>query len=359
MCIPEDYPEHEYDTPEWLRAGSTNGGVKMGAASSESSASEGRLIVERMPITYEGYTYPHGHIAYIEGAGPKPVILVHPNYAGLKQFDIDQCCFLARCGYAALCVDHYQESELYTFEDRNPRRSHHAGTAIPLDLNTDQRTAARRHGVGAFTCMNDALQHPKHWRGLMRANLEMAWAHPAVESGLAGAIGYCFGGQACIEHVRAGHPLQAVVSFHGLLHSKPLKTNEDGSPNFNAGRISDEEYETKFFDDVNTYDTDCKVLIENGDLDDEVPQSDIDKFKDEMDAHGVDWRFNNHAQTPHGFALAAGVWSTAYHEAADRRSTLSMLSLFAEVWPQYPQNYVAANACGTVLGQAILTGAKL
>ena len=25
-------------------------------------------------------------------------------------------------------------------------------------------------------------------------------------------------------------------------------------------------------------------------------------------------RFNNHAQTPHGFALPPGVWSTAYQE---------------------------------------------
>jgi hypothetical protein len=224
MCIPEDYPEDEYATPDWLRPGSADHGghgvTAVGTAGE--SAAEGRLVVERMPITYEGYTYPHGHIAYIEGAGPKPVVLVHPNCAspfglasfsqtcskpdkpsplhgradaGLKQFDIDQCCFLARCGYAAMCVDHYRETELYAFEDRNPRRSHHAGTAIPLELNKDQRAAARRHGVGAFTCMNDALQHPKHWRGLMKANLEMAWAHPAVESGLAAAIGYCFGGQ--------------------------------------------------------------------------------------------------------------------------------------------------------------------
>ena len=58
-------------------------------------------------------------------------------------------------------------------------------------------------------------------------------------------------------------------------------------------------------------------------------------------------------------ALHCSVYSTAYHELADRRSTLSMLSLFAEVWPQHPQYVVATNACGTVLGQAVLTGAKL
>ena len=66
-----------------------------------------------------------------------------------------------------------------------------------------------------------------------------------------------------------------------------------------------------------------------------------------------------HAQTPHGFALAEGVWSTAYTEAADRRSTLSMLSLFAEVWPEHAQFPVATNACGTTLGQAVMSAAKL
>ena len=53
------------------------------------------------------------------------------------------------------------------------------------------------------------------------------------------------------------------------------------------------------------------------------------------------------------------VWSTAYTEAADRRSTLSMLSLFAEVWPDYPQYAVESNACGTALGQAVVSAAKL
>ena len=80
-------------------------------------------------------------------------------------------------------------------------------------------TSTPRHFFGAFTRMNARLSDPAHWRGLMAANLEMAFAHPAVERGLAAAIGYCFGGQAVLEQVRAGHQLQAVVSFHGLLHS--------------------------------------------------------------------------------------------------------------------------------------------
>jgi hypothetical protein len=53
------------------------------------------------------------------------------------------------------------------------------------------------------------------------------------------------------------------------------------------------------------------------------------------------------------------MWGTAYHEDADRRSTLSMLQLFAECWPMFPQHTVETNACGTALGQAITTAARL
>lgn len=59
-------------------------------------AKPGDLIVEEFPITFEGYTYKYGRIAYIKGRGPRPVILVHHNYCGLKQFDVDQACFIAR-----------------------------------------------------------------------------------------------------------------------------------------------------------------------------------------------------------------------------------------------------------------------
>jgi hypothetical protein len=36
-----------------------------------------------------------------------------------------------------------------------------------------------------------------------------------------------------------------------------------------------------------------------------------------------------------------------------------MLQLFAETWPEFPQYSVATNACGTALGQAVLSAAKL
>lgn len=104
----------------------------------------------------------------------------------------------------------------------------------------------------------------------------------------------------------------------------------------------------------NRHTTSCKVLIENGDHDDIVPTTSVNDFKAEMDAAGIDWRFHNHARTPHGFALAPGVWASEYKEDADRRSTLSMLSLFAEVWPEFYQETVECNAAGTKLGQGVM-----
>ena len=75
-------------------------------------------MVEDFPITFEGYSYPYGRLCYIKGRPPVPVILVHHNYAGLKQFDVDQACFIARAGYVGLAVDLYQETATFTAEDR-------------------------------------------------------------------------------------------------------------------------------------------------------------------------------------------------------------------------------------------------
>jgi len=340
MCGPDaELPEKPYRTPSCLRPVAT------------ASAGEG-LVVENFPITFEGYTYAHGRIAYCKGRPPAPVVLVHPNYAGLKQFDVDQACFLAKVGYVGLALDLYKVTPEYTFEDRGLLKNDLRG--LPKD---QIQTRVAKHFQAAFVAMNDLLLNPKSWRGLMSAYLDAAQAHPAVHPGLAGAIGYCLGGQCVLEQVRAGHQLQAIVSFHGLLHSRPCVR----SPSIDPGnRMTDEEVAKEVDMAQNSYRKDCKVLIENGDLDEAVPEESITAWKKEMDDQGIDWRFNNHARTPHGFALAPGIISTAYVEAADRRSTLSMLSLFAEVWPSFPQYPVESNACGTVLGQhIIIPSAKL
>lgn len=305
-------------------------------------AAGGGLALEHFPITYEGYTFQYGRIAYLSDAAPAPVVLVFPNYAGLKQFDIDVAVFLARVGYVGLAVDLYKDIPgEYAYVDRNPQKGCNP-------------KAIRNHQLGSNVAMDQLLRAPKYWRGLMRAFLDAAYAHPAVKAGLGGAVGYCLGGQCVLEQVRAGHPIQAAVSFHGVYHSRPRHTSIDR-------RMTKEEYAWEVDEAPNAYNRQCKVLIEHGDYDvrDGRDAVSISEWKSEMDAEGIDWQFHNHARTPHGFALAPGVWSNAYTEAADRRSTLSMLALFAEVWPEFPQHPVESNACGTKLGQFVAPTAKL
>lgn len=338
MCVPDTNPPSEpYQTRQHLLP-SARGQSLLEAQATNA----GELVIEEFPLSYNGYTYTHSRIAYVTGRGPVPVVLVYPNYAGLKQFDVDVAAFLARCGYVGLAVDLYKDVPgEYTFADRNPHR----------DASAD---IIKRHRSGSSRAMDDLLRAPKDWRVLMHAYLAAAFAHLAVSDGLAGAIGYCLGGQCVLEHVRAGHLLQAVVSFHGVYHSRPRHAKEDR-------RLTKEEFEGEVDLAVDAYGSACRVLVEHGDHDtrDGRDGASIAAWKEEMDAVGVDWRFNNHARTPHGFALAPGVWSNAYTESSDRRSTLAMLSLFSETWPAFPQYAVEANACGTVLGQHFVSRSRL
>jgi dienelactone hydrolase len=240
--------------------------------------------VEPFPLTFEGYTYAHGHIAYVEGRPPAPVIQVQHNYAGLKQFDIDQACFLARCGYVGLAVDLYREYDIigaddpaltYAFVDRDPKRDLNGyGQNIKGQVSDAQKARALRHGAGSTGCMYGLLRNPKHYRGLMGAWLDHARTHPAVHPEYAGSIGYCLGGQSLLEQVRDGQNVQAVVSFHGLLHSRPPPFPGEQSANAELAasrggffeRMTKEEFEShpKIDNAPNNHNTGCKVLIENG-----------------------------------------------------------------------------------------------
>lgn len=325
MCGDDGAPSGKSDAPSYLKP------TPLG------SARNGDLVVEEFPVTYGGHTYPHGRIAYIKGSAPVPVILVHHNYAGMKQFDIDQACFLARAGYVGLATDLYKERDGYAYADRTPTED-----------DTEEQRKKCFHG--AFDSMNALLRDPKSWRGLMAEYLELAFAHPAVANGRAGAIGYCLGGQSCLEQLRGGQKVQVLVTLHGLLHSRPMYKDDCYN---SMRRLTKEDYAKEVDVPPTSCTPGCVLIVENGGWDHEVPAETIGEFMQEMDASQVDWRFNFHARTPHGWALAPSCpgGGAMYREVADRRSTKSMLAAFAEVWPDVEQHPVEANACGTKLGK--------
>jgi dienelactone hydrolase len=272
-------------------------------------------------IECAGETYLGHLVAPPESDGARPLVMVIHNYQGLKFFDVDVAEYLARVGYVGLAIDMYG--------DRVPPPDR----VFPTDPSRIE--AFQKRCFEAMVVMDHDLPT---FRGLVGAWLDAGQKHPSVDSAeSASAIGYCFGGVAVLEAVRAGLDLASVVSFHGL-----LQTGEDGSPalaGVNRPPIKDAE---------NVYNTQTVVLVENGADDHLVPAQSMTRFFEEMDNAGVDWIFHHHARTPHGFALPTSLGPPGHlHEATDRRSTVNMLSVLREVYPQVKQNPVTHNAAGT------------
>ena len=289
------------------------------------------IVLEDLSVRFEGYDYV-SKIAFRENAKRRPLVLIFPNYAGLKQFDVDVAVFLARCGYCAVAVEMYKDTAEYPRRLRNPSP----------DSSREDLVA---HRAGSFSAMNEWLKSPQAWRKFMSSILARGQKHRAAHPRLAASIGYCFGGQCALEQVRNGDALQGIVSLHGVLSSRPYCEPLDFASKRDLReeeRASDENFNSS-----------CAILIENGHLDHYTSSPKArQRFWEEMkERNAQDVRFNDHWQADHGFALAPGVISNKYNQAADRRSTISMLGLFAELWPEYysRSSIPTKNACGTTL----------
>lgn len=120
------------------------------------------------------------------------------------------------------------------------------------------------------------------------------------------AIGYCFGGTAVLELARAGTPLAAVASFHGLL-TTPLPAE--------PGAIE------------------ARVLACTGARDPLVPLADVSAFQAEMAAAGADWQLAVFGTALHSFTNSAvdalGDEKMAYDAEAEAASW-AMLELFLQ-----------------------------
>jgi len=276
---------------------------------------------EKISVNFRGAEYLGHIVAPAESAGPRPLVLVIHNYQGLKYFDVDVAEYLARLGYVGLAIDMY--GELVPADQRT-------WPTDPRSVEAFQETCFK----GMVACDHDF----EFFRALLSEWLDRGLSHPTVDSSVsAAAIGYCFGGVAVLEAVRGGLDFSGVVSFHGL-----LQTGEDGSPAM-FGVVRPPVKPCDNAHNVNTI-----VLIENGKDDHLVSDESKQRFYEEMDAAGVSWIFHDYAKTPHGFALPLSLGPPGHlHEDADRRSTMSMLNLFREIFPGVIQNRVGHNAAGT------------
>jgi dienelactone hydrolase len=206
---------------------------------------------------------------------PRAAIVVFPTIMNATPAVEHKATMLAEAGYLALIADFYGKRPANFDEAR----------AFAAEVRPD----------------------PLAYRSRLKAGLKALATLTEAQGLPLAAIGFCMGGQAALELARDGAPLEAVVSFHGLL---------DTALPAEPGRIT------------------ARVLVCHGDADPMVPRSQVLAFWEEMDVAQANWHFHSYSGVKHGFTNPAPTENpaTAYGPSADRQSWAAMLELFDEVF---------------------------
>jgi len=227
------------------------------------------------PIDYaDGETALSGLLA--RPAGPaRAAILVFPTIMNPTPAVEAKAQKLAEAGYLALIADLYGQR--------------------PSGFDEARRLAA------------EIRPDPIAYRRRLKAGLKALAMLPEAHGLQFAAIGFCMGGQAALELARDGAPLEAAVSFHGLL--------DTGLP-AKPGNVT------------------ARILVCHGDADPMVRRSQVVAFWEEMDAAKANWHFHSYSGVKHGFTNPHPTDNptTGYDASADRQSWAAMLELFDEVF---------------------------
>lgn len=210
-------------------------------------------------------------------SGPRPGILVCHNWAGRGDNDGRNARRLAELGYAGFAVDLYGKGVLGSGPEEN---------AQLMQPFVDDRGFLQSRLAAAHAAMCD---------------------QPEVDASRTAVIGFCFGGLCALDMARAGLPVKAAVSFHGLFMP--------------AGNLESPKI-------------DAKVLILHGWDDPMATPDDVLAVTKEMTAAGADWQLHAYGHTKHAFTTPGANnpdMGTVYDADADRRSWLAMVNFLAEV----------------------------
>jgi dienelactone hydrolase len=197
-------------------------------------------------VTYQaGDTTMKGFLAYDDAVkGKRAGVLVVPEWWGANDYAKKRARMLADAGYVALVVDMYGNGQVAD----NPKD---AG-ALAGSVNRNPPLAYAR--MDAARMFLDAQGN--------------------VKKGDTAALGYCFGGGVVLNMARAGMPLKAVASFHGV-----LATDVTVKP----GAIK------------------TKIRVFNGEADPVVPPEQVAAFKTEMTNAQADYMLVNYPGVKHTF----------------------------------------------------------
>lgn len=213
-------------------------------------------------------------VATAPGSGPRPTVLLFPNFLGLDHVDDENAARLVGLGYTAFGCDLYGKGKRATTREE--------GFALMSPLSNDRALLQSR----------------------MTHLLAVARQQPEVEASRVAAIGFCFGGLCVLDLARTGADLKGVASFHGLFTPPP---------NIPEPRIG------------------ARVAVYHGWEDALVPPDHVTMLSKELTAAGCDWQIHCYGGAVHGFTHARppeeGI---PFNALADKRSWRSAADFLAE-----------------------------
>lgn len=252
-----------------------------GMLSSPLSADETAANIVERTVEYEhDGTLCEGFLAYDEVMeGPRPGVIVIHEWNGINPQILERCRMLAGMGYVAFAADIYGKGVRPTTREESAQQA---------TIYRKDRELMRNRANAALSAIRKV---------------------PQVDPAKVAAIGYCFGGGVALELARSGADILGAVSFHGNLDTPDPKI---------ARQIR------------------AKILVLHGAADPHVPMEQVQGFREEMEAAGVDWQLVMYGGAVHSFTNpGAGndpSRGSAYDEKADRRSWVAMQSFFSEIF---------------------------
>jgi dienelactone hydrolase len=232
------------------------------------------MTVQPVRLHHEGSEL-NGELFLPDSVGPHAAVIIGHSGLGLLAHERKVAVELTELAYAALAIDMFGGAP-----NGSPER--------------------------AGACFASLIGNPELLLSRMTAWFDCLLSRPEINASRIAAIGYCFGGMCVLELARSGAELRAVVSFHGLLSTKAPAQ---------AGTITGS---------VAAY---CA-----GD-DPFCPAGQIDAFRSEMMAAGVDCDITVFDNVAHGFTDpsvdALNRPGIGYDAAADKASWEGMVALLA------------------------------
>ncbi|MCA1979358.1 MAG: dienelactone hydrolase family protein [Thiobacillus sp.] len=248
------------------------------------SSSALAAIVGRDVSYKAGDTTMKGFLAYDDAVrGKRPGVLVVPEWWGVNDYARKRARMLAEAGYVSLVVDMY-------------------GNGQTADTPKDAGELA-----------GSVNKNPPLALARFRAAEKFLESQPNVKKGELAAFGYCFGGGVVLNMARAGEPLKAVASFHGVL----------------ATDIAVKPGSLK-----------AKIRVFTGEADPVVPREQVEAFKTEMDNAKADYMLLSYPGVKHTFTNREADSYAAqfglplkYDPEADRDSWTRALELLKATLP--------------------------